>query len=811
MKKRILIVTIVNIVLGVGLGQAQDLVYNRCQGQYLQLESNTTKEIKEKWDVMATFSTINGGQQGVASDGEYIYTCSWMANPIGGCWFQKYDLNGFFVEAFNIEGVDQIRDLTYDGQFFYGGKNTNYLYKFDLANKQVVDSVSTTCNVIQHCSYDPDNDGFWVGYWNTLKLINRSGQTIRTAPNPQGAHGSGYYKDEDNIAHLYLFCQPNQNSVVYDYNITNNVMGSAPIYDFANVPGYSNANNGGIAGGAFIGPYNGEVAFFGNVQQSPNLVGILELKSNSPSGDMVRVSLTAGNIWNDNTGYQMLLDADANTFGTVIPATGALTSSGDAAPEVYAQFEYKIPTNADGVLTTQNIVLNATVSIQIPAGTYDWCITNPTPEDRIWIASAEGNVGGRQNDYLFEANKEYRFIVRREGNGDAVDVVITDVLTTNCQISATVDPGNSGVISGAGVYEYGSECTLTASPNNGYSFVNWTKNGIVVSDNSSYTFTVIEDAAYVAHFQPSFAGYTISAEANPANGGSVTGAGTYAYGETVTLTASPNTGYSFVNWTKEGLPVSANASFSFTVSENANYVANFNQTVSGYTISANSNPSNGGAVTGTGTYAQGMTITLTATPNTGYGFASWTENGVIQCLTEQYEFVVDRDRTLVANFEALPVFTITAMAGSGGSITPQGDIQVPQGGEVTFNIVADFGSVVKQVLIDGMDVGAVATYTFTNVNRDHTIYVVFSGWDVDEHLDNAILMYPNPSNGEVTLEGDGINIVRIYDMTGCKLYDVEVKSNPIVIGTDKFHVGTYLVELNFDNGTKTYKKLVVSF
>ena len=59
-------------------------------------------------------------------------------------------------------------------------------------------------------------------------------------------------------------------------------------------------------------------------------------------------------VWEDGTGYQMLLDKNHTTFGTVIPEEGALTSSGNASPETYANFEYKIPENADGDLGTDN-------------------------------------------------------------------------------------------------------------------------------------------------------------------------------------------------------------------------------------------------------------------------------------------------------------------------------------------------------------------------------------------------------------------------------------------------------------------------
>ena len=162
-------------------------------------------------------------------------------------------------------------------------------------------------------------------------------------------------------------------------------------------------------------------------------------KADIPEG-YASVTLTAGDVWQDGSGYQMLIDADATAYGTIIPETGALTASGDASAETYAEFEYKIPENADGSLATANIVMNTSVTILVPAGTYDWCITNPTPGDRMWIASANGSIGGRADDFQFISGVGYEFVVSLGGQNDQVDLIVDDPTAPTIPTDLAVTP-----------------------------------------------------------------------------------------------------------------------------------------------------------------------------------------------------------------------------------------------------------------------------------------------------------------------------------------------------------------------------------
>ena len=159
--------------------------------------------------------------------------------------------------------------------------------------------------------------------------------------------------------------------------------------------------------------------------------------------------------------------------------------------------------------------------------------------------------------------------------------------------------------------------------------------------------------------------YTITASANPATAGTVTGTGKYAKDTPVTLEATPNAGYKFVNWTVGGAEKSTDATYSFTASADVTAVANFELSdpeVPTYTISVSANDDAMGTVTGAGDYTEDSPVTLTATPNAGYRFVNWTVGSEVKSTETTYSFTASETLTIVANFEAIPKYDITVKA-----------------------------------------------------------------------------------------------------------------------------------------------------
>ncbi len=125
-------------------------------------------------------------------------------------------------------------------------------------------------------------------------------------------------------------------------------------------------------------------------------------------------------IWGDGSGYQMLLDADATMY-TQLAAAMYFDEIGS-----FDGFEYTIPENADYGINPANIVVNNSVAIEIPAGTYDYAIINPDKVSTIWFAGNSGNAESKGDDMVYEAGKMYTYTLSSSGTGDMINLTITD-------------------------------------------------------------------------------------------------------------------------------------------------------------------------------------------------------------------------------------------------------------------------------------------------------------------------------------------------------------------------------------------------
>ncbi len=319
-----------------------------------------------------------------------------------------------------------------------------------------------------------------------------------------------------------------------------------------------------------------------------------------------------------------------------------------------------------------------------------------------------------ENDSIVSTEAEYFFTVTSDRT------LVANFSLNSYEIVASASPEQGGTITGTGPYTYGSTATLTATANTGYTFVNWTEEGEVVSTDAQYSFVVTDDRTLVANF--SLNSYEVSAYASPEEGGTVNGMGVFSYGATATLTATASTGYTFVSWKENGLVVSVNATYTFTVTSERTLEAVFS--INSYNITASANPTNGGTVSFEGNYTYGSTFTVMASANTGYTFVNWTEGDEVVSTDAQYSFTVSSNRNLVANF-SLNSYEITASANpqAGGTINGTGIHNHFE--TCTLTAVASQGYTFVNWTEDGNVVSTNVVYSFT-VTGERTLVANFS-------------------------------------------------------------------------------------
>jgi hypothetical protein len=319
-----------------------------------------------------------------------------------------------------------------------------------------------------------------------------------------------------------------------------------------------------------------------------------------------------------------------------------------------------------------------------------------------------------ENGSVVSNNASYTFTVTQNRNLSA------NFSTNAYTIGLSSNPAAGGTTSGGGNYGHGQNATVTASPASGYTFTNWTENGIVVSNNASYTFTVTQNRNLTANFSSNT--NTISLSSNPAAGGTTSGGGNYGHGQSVTVTASPASGYNFNNWTENGSVVSNNASYTFTVTLSRNLTANFSPIT--FVISLSASPSAGGSVAGAGNYINGQSATVTASPASGYNFTNWTENGGVVSNNASYTFTINKNRNLTANFSTNS-YTIGLNSNPVAGGTTSGGGNYGHGQSATVTASPASGYTFTNWTENGSVVSANASYTFT-VTKNRNLTANFS-------------------------------------------------------------------------------------
>ena len=560
--------------------------------------------------------------------------------------------------------------------------------------------------------------------------------------------------------------------------------------------------------------------------------------SNSSYGSVSRASIT--NVPNG---------ASISVSGSTVTING--TSCYATAASDTAQYDYSFASwsNASGTVTSdRTITANFTrstntytvsfVSSNSSYGTVSPSTISGVPYgSAITVSGSTVTINGTScyaTPATDTAEYDYSFTGWSNTSGSVTGsrTITANFSRTTSTATITVVAGAGGSATGGGTYYLGDTVTLTATPNTGYRFVNWTfSGGSSVANPLSYEIQAPmlgNSVTYTANFEEiPTATITVTSSGH----GSASGGGTFNLGDTVTLTATPDAGYRFVNWTFQGGSSVANP-LSYEIQEvmlgqSVTYTANFEEIPSA-TITVTS--SGNGTATGGGTYYLGDTVTLTATPSEGYRFVNWTFTGgssTANPLTYEIQApMLGNSVTYTANFEEIPSATIIVNSSGNGSVTGGGTYYL--GDTVTLTATPDAGySFINWVFQGGTSTANPLTYeiqefmleqtvTYTanfgnevywsndNYNGSVTLAFRFTGGSNNQiHMMDYQLYKPTTINGQTTWNYIGYKVhieISYYPRT---IITASVMNNGIPVGsTETFNAGQWpIFTLTLDANT----------
>ena len=298
-------------------------------------------------------------------------------------------------------------------------------------------------------------------------------------------------------------------------------------------------------------------------------------------------------------------------------------------------------------------------------------------------AVTNGNTTSNVTDGNCNNSAHYYFQFYHTFGDGSVMPYITKPEVNTVTIPSTVTPGTTSITVNAVA---GSYVAVTDNSSVIYGVAEANSSGVATVNftnaipSTGTLYVVVTRQQYQPYFGTiSIVGgtqYTITATASPSNGGTVSGAGQYYGNTSCTLTASPAAHYDFVNWKKGSSVVSTNPTYTFTVTENASFTANF---VALQPHSVTCNPVENGSISANPTTAyKNETVTLSATPASGYFFSAWevrdANNNSIAVTGNQFT-MPDSDVTVSATF--VQGCTVTIAEVEHGTVTATPTTAVP--------------------------------------------------------------------------------------------------------------------------------------
>lgn len=251
---------------------------------------------------------------GAETDGTHIYVSLYTSDTI-----LKFDMAGNFISYIKIPGVTMIRDMAYDGQYFYGSNASNYIWQMDFDNLQLVSTISSPAPV-RSIAYDSVNDAFWINNWSeNLQLVSRTGAVLNTITSPPSMYGSAYDGKSPGGPFLWIFT--GTSSSTYTCQIEKYHIPTKQIQGIAH--SVSNDLGQGIAGGLFIyDDTTGKTILGGLMQGNPvDMCFGYDLLSTAPDTNDVGVISMLSPVSGANMTSSEIVEVEIQNYGS-LPQTG---------------------------------------------------------------------------------------------------------------------------------------------------------------------------------------------------------------------------------------------------------------------------------------------------------------------------------------------------------------------------------------------------------------------------------------------------------------------------------------------------------
>ena len=338
------------------------------------------------------------------------------------------------------------------------------------------------------------------------------------------------------------------------------------------------------------------------------------------------------------TQYELAIEVSGN--GTTTPAAGNYTYNEGtqvALTAVSASGSNFVNWTEDGeVLSTETVVvvtMNENRSLTAVFALNEYEVELLSSPENVGVQTGAGTYQHGQTASISTTLPHgFTFIHWKEnGNIFSTSPSFQAVVTQNRQfvahfninqyeVTVEADPTAGGQVSGGGIFDFGTEITITAVVEEGYDFAGWRENGQLVSNDLSYSFVVEDDRDLVARFN--IKTYLVSLQITPQGSGVVSGGGTFNHGATANVAAAIYAGYRFVAWEENDEVVSTSNPYSFTVTSGRSLLARLESTAKTLVLAVNGL---GTTYPPPGTYTHQLNgnVSVAAVANSGWHFVRW--------------------------------------------------------------------------------------------------------------------------------------------------------------------------------------------